>query len=300
MLIPWDSRQSDAQGIIQALISLIVVKNSSESSASGQLIVKLISSLHHCKVRPQREISIQLSQGSVSRIKDQCVTASRGSSQKVFSVRGPCTHSEFRSLSHRHCIISQNQISGTIWFCLSSFHSLSRILGSPLLSLSSSRFTLVFDKDNGLLDRNHFVSGEIWKQTLNTKSIFSNFSRAPSISQQKSRDIPPRSPVSSLITGGARMRQIVHSESYKNRVMDSKWSIQQKSFTMSQTNTAKAVAPPKQHFSETNTAPTATPFSIQSLWIVLTCVAIPKRVTEQVVWCWLPLTRPGWATYSNF
>ena len=73
------------------------------------------------------------------------IMASCGSSQKVFSVRGPCTHSELRSLSHWHHIISKNSISGTIWFCLSSFHSLSGISGSPLLSLSSSRFTSIFD-----------------------------------------------------------------------------------------------------------------------------------------------------------
>ena len=71
--------------------------------------------------------------------------ASRGSSQKAEWLRGHSTHSELRSLSHRHCIISQNRISGTVWFCLSSFHSLSGILGSPLLSLSLSRFISIFD-----------------------------------------------------------------------------------------------------------------------------------------------------------
>ena len=51
-----------------------------------------------------------------------------------------------RSLSHWHCIISQNRISGIIWFCLSSFHSLPWIcVSTPLLSLSSSRVISIFD-----------------------------------------------------------------------------------------------------------------------------------------------------------
>ena len=116
-----------------------MVKNGSENSASGQLIVKLIRSLH-CQVRPQREISFQLSQGSVSRIKSHLI-ASCNSSQK-----DQWHWSRALSDSDHHLI----DIASSLKNCerppfdlaVSLFHSLSGILGSPLLSLSSSRVTL--------------------------------------------------------------------------------------------------------------------------------------------------------------
>ena len=46
---------------------------------------------------------------------------------------------------YRHCIISQNCERPSFDLAVSFVHSLSGILGSPLLSLSSSRITLVFD-----------------------------------------------------------------------------------------------------------------------------------------------------------
>ena len=117
----------------QALINLNMVKNGSESSASEQLIVKII-------VRSPSWCS----QGSVSRIKDHLDMASHGSSQK-----GQCqrAHSTLRTQiiipPSLHHLSKSDSTHHLIW--VSSFHSLSGILGSPLLSLSSSRFISIFD-----------------------------------------------------------------------------------------------------------------------------------------------------------
>ena len=70
--------------------------------------------------------------------------ASHGSSQKESVSKGPA-HVQKISLSHRHWIISQNRDFSQRLIRLSYFHSLSGILGSPLLSLSSSRFISLFD-----------------------------------------------------------------------------------------------------------------------------------------------------------
>ena len=85
----------------------------------------------------------QWSQGSVSKSADH--TASRGSSQKASVSKGSHAHSEVRSLSTVIASPLKIRVFTQRLIRLSSFHSLSGILGSPLLSLSSSRVILIFD-----------------------------------------------------------------------------------------------------------------------------------------------------------
>ena len=124
------------------MISLNMIKNGSVSSASVQLTS---SSLLQHQVRPQGKVRSpsRCSQGSVSKIRNH--VPSRGSSQK-----GQCqrAHSTLRSqiiiASTLHHLQKFDFTHLLIW--VSSFHSLSGILGSPLLSLSSSRFISILDK----------------------------------------------------------------------------------------------------------------------------------------------------------
>ena len=123
MLIPWDSRQFKCSRNHQALISLNVVKNGSESSASEQLIIVFI-----VKWGQSSHKWDQLSAISRERVKDQEITPWPHMAQvKRCSVSEGPAHSELRSLSYRHCIISKNSdfTHHLIW--VSSFHSLSGI-----------------------------------------------------------------------------------------------------------------------------------------------------------------------------
>ena len=122
-----------------------MVKNGSVSSASGQLTSS--SSLSSLSSEANSgEITItRCSQGSVSN--SDINMASRGSSQKV-SVSQGSEHAQYSdhyppSLHHLQKLDFTHHL---IW--VSSFHSLSGILGSPLLSLSSSRAISIFDRKN--------------------------------------------------------------------------------------------------------------------------------------------------------
>ena len=77
-------------------------------------------------------------------VKDQYVTHGLTWLKSKGSVtQGPAL-SDLRSLSHCHCIISPNCERPSFDLAVSFFHSLSGILGSPLLSLSSLRFISIF------------------------------------------------------------------------------------------------------------------------------------------------------------
>ena len=120
-----------------------MIKNGSVSSASVQLTS---SSLLQRQVRPSDEIIASMV--SRERVK---VNGSHGLTwlkSKGHSVsKGSHAHSEVRSLSTVIASPLKIRVFSQRLIRLSSFHSLSGILGSPLLSLSSSRVILIFDKN---------------------------------------------------------------------------------------------------------------------------------------------------------
>ena len=122
-----------------------MVKNGSVSSASVQLTSS--SSLQH-QVRPQsvksrsaldfkgacQDIRVNSPRPHVAQVKRVSVSEGSQHTQKSDHYLPSLHHlSRFRDFSQR-------------LIRLSSFHSLSGILGSPLLSLSSSRVILLFDQ----------------------------------------------------------------------------------------------------------------------------------------------------------
>ena len=125
----------------EALISLIMVKNGSVSSASVQLTSS--SSLQH-QVRPQ-SVKSRSALDFKGACQDIRVNLSRPHVVQVKSVSDNVASALLEiiiSLSLHH--LSKIRVFSQRLIRLSSFHSLSGILGSPLLSLSSSRVILVF------------------------------------------------------------------------------------------------------------------------------------------------------------
>ena len=120
-----------------------MVKYGSVSSASVQL-TSAHCQAHHCQVRP-----VKMRSHSSSDLKGACQdssthVASRGSSQKESVSKGHAPQIEIIISSTLHHLQKLDFTHHLIW--VSSFHSLSGISGSPLLSLSSSRAILIFDK----------------------------------------------------------------------------------------------------------------------------------------------------------
>ena len=121
-----------------------MVKYGSVSSASVQLTSSHCQA-HHCQVRP-----VKVRSPSLGALKGACqsqrITCGlTWLKSKEHSVSEVTSTLRTQIIIYRHCIISQKSDFSQHLIRLSSFHSLSGFLGSPLLSLSSSRVISIFD-----------------------------------------------------------------------------------------------------------------------------------------------------------